>query len=296
MADTRISRILAWFVRHGRTLPWRNTRDPYRIFVSEIMLQQTQVARVIDTYQTWLKRFPTWEALAHGRTDEVIRAWAGLGYNRRAIYLKEAATQVVSSGVPRTIEDWESLKGVGRYTARAVYAITERKPVLAIDTNVRRVAGRLFLGIPYPKLTDDAGIERALRRAGFGKPSHWALPQALMDIGSAVCMPKPLCGTCPFRSACPAANRLLSGRAKKPKRKLNERIRDGKRYPDRIYRGRILALVREHGVADIRTLGAKIDERFIQDEDAHWLKNMVLRLVHDGLLEQRGVRISLPKT
>ena len=111
--DPRITKLLSWFNRYGRTLPWRFIDDPYHIFVSEIMLQQTQAARVIDFYQAWLKIFPTWESLANAKTPQLLHAWAGLGYNRRALYLREAARQVIEQGVPQSEEAWRTLKGVG---------------------------------------------------------------------------------------------------------------------------------------------------------------------------------------
>jgi A/G-specific adenine glycosylase len=168
--------LLAWFERHARDLPWRRTRDPYAILVSEIMLQQTQVERVIPRYRAWLVRWPTPEALAAARRADVIRAWQGLGYNRRAVSLHRAAQQIAATGWP---EDLTELRGVGRYTADAIAAFALGEDVLPVDTNVRRVQ------------------ERTGHRFGPG------CGQALMDLGATVCLARvPRCGACPLATRC----------------------------------------------------------------------------------------------
>ncbi|MGH3035784.1 MAG: A/G-specific adenine glycosylase, partial [Gaiellaceae bacterium] len=153
--------LLAWFREHGRDLPWRRTRDPYAILVSEVMLQQTQVERVAPRYLAWLERWPTVETLAAAPLGEVIREWQGLGYNRRAVTLHRAAQRIAAHGWP---EDLTELPGVGRYTADAVAAFAFGAPVLPEDTNVRRVR------------------ERTGHR--FGPECG----QALMDLGATVCL------------------------------------------------------------------------------------------------------------
>ena len=173
--------LLAWFGRHGRDLPWRRTRDPYAILVSEVMLQQTQVERVIPRYLAWLERWPTVEALAGAAPGDVIREWQGLGYNRRAVNLHRAARQIAEAGWPA---DLTELPGVGRYTADAVAAFALGEPVVPEDTNVRRVQ------------------ERTGHR--FGP----ACGQALMDLGATVCLARiPRCGVCPLAEACPSRGR-----------------------------------------------------------------------------------------
>jgi A/G-specific adenine glycosylase len=173
--------LLAWFAENGRDLPWRRTRDPYSILVSEVMLQQTQVERVIPRYLEWLDRWPTAEALAAATTADVIRAWQGLGYNRRALNLHRAARLVAERGWP---EDLTDLPGVGPYTAAAVANFAFGKDVLPVDTNVRRV----------------------LERTGATFSRHAAQP--LMDLGATVCLARiPRCGVCPLASACPSRGR-----------------------------------------------------------------------------------------
>ena len=173
--------LLAWYGEHARDLPWRKTRDPYAILVSEVMLQQTQVARVVPRYEAWLARWPTVEALADASAADVIRAWQGLGYNRRALNLHRAARQVAANGWP---DDLTELPGVGRYTADAVARFAHGAPVLPVDVNVRRV------------------IERT--GAKFGPASA----HALMDLGATVCHGRtPRCETCPLAHGCPSRGR-----------------------------------------------------------------------------------------
>ncbi len=173
--------LLEWFGEHGRDLPWRHTRDPYAILVSEVMLQQTQVARVVPRYLAFLERWPTIEALAVASPGDVIRAWQGLGYNRRALSLHRAATSVAAEGWP---DDLTELPGVGRYTADAVARFAHERNVLPVDTNVRRVVDRTG--------------------GKFGPASA----HALMDLGATICLARvPRCGACPLAGACPSRGR-----------------------------------------------------------------------------------------
>jgi A/G-specific adenine glycosylase len=170
--------LLAWFAEHSRDLPWRRTRDPYAVLVSEVMLQQTQVPRVIPRYLEWIARWPTVEALAAAPLHDVICAWQGLGYNRRAVNLHRAAQIVAAKGWP---EDLTELPGVGDYTAAAIRRFAFGEAVLPIDTNIRRV----------------------LERTGgeFGPEAA----EALMDLGATVCLARvPRCGECPLAAACPS--------------------------------------------------------------------------------------------
>jgi A/G-specific adenine glycosylase len=173
--------LLAWFAETARDLPWRRTRDPYAILVSEVMLQQTQVERVVPRYLDWLARWPTAESLAAAPLADVIRAWQGLGYNRRAVNLHRAACAIAADGWP---EELTRLPGVGRYTADAIRNFALGEPVLPVDTNVARVQER----------TGHA----------FGPECG----QALMDLGATVCLARiPRCGVCPLAVACPSRGR-----------------------------------------------------------------------------------------
>jgi A/G-specific adenine glycosylase len=173
--------LLAWFREHGRDLPWRRTRDPYAILVSEVMLQQTQVARVVPRYHAFLRRWPTVDALAAATSGDVIREWQGLGYNRRALNLHRAARRIAAEGWP---DDLTELPGVGRYTADAVARFAFDEPVLPVDTNVRRV------------------VERT--GGTFGPESA----HALMDLGATICLARvPRCPVCPLAERCPSRGR-----------------------------------------------------------------------------------------
>jgi A/G-specific adenine glycosylase len=173
--------LMAWFSHNGRDLPWRKTRDPYAILVSEVMLQQTQVERVIPRWNAWLERWPTPAALAAASPADVIREWQGLGYNRRAVSLHRAAQVVAEVGWP---DDLTSLPGVGPYTAAAIRNQAHGEPVLPVDTNVARIQER----------TGHA----------FGPASL----QALFDLGATVCLARvPRCEVCPLEDRCPARGR-----------------------------------------------------------------------------------------
>jgi len=180
MADLERA-LLDWYALEGRDLPWRRTRDPYAILVSEVMLQQTQVERIIPRYLRWLERWPTAESLAAAPRSEVIREWQGLGYNRRAVNLHRAAERIAESGWP---DDLTELPGVGRYTADAVARFAMEADVLPVDVNVARV------------------LERTGGRFGA------ASAQALMDLGATVCLARvPRCGACPLAEKCPSRGR-----------------------------------------------------------------------------------------
>jgi A/G-specific adenine glycosylase len=173
--------LLAWFERMGRSLPWRDTRDPYAILVSEVMAQQTQIDRIVPRWERWLERWPTVESLAAAPAADVIREWQGLGYNRRALSLHRAAQQVAANGWP---DDLTELPGVGRYTADAVACFAFGRDVLPVDVNVRRVQERTG--------------------AQFGS----AAAQALMDLGATVCLARiPRCEACPLAAGCPSRGR-----------------------------------------------------------------------------------------
>ncbi|HZE29189.1 MAG TPA: A/G-specific adenine glycosylase [Gaiellaceae bacterium] len=173
--------LLDWFDERGRDLPWRETRDPYAILVSEVMLQQTQAARVVPRWVAWLERWPTVEALAAAPAGKVIREWQGLGYNRRALSLQRAARVVAERGWPA---DLTELPGVGPYTAAAVGCFALGRPVLPVDVNVRRIQERT------------------------GEAFNHTCAQALMDLGATVCIARiPRCGECPLAPACPSRGR-----------------------------------------------------------------------------------------
>jgi A/G-specific adenine glycosylase len=207
-----VDALLSWYERSRRDLPWRRTRDPYAILVSEVMLQQTQVARVVPRYEAWLARWPTAAALAAAPLEEVLREWVGLGYNRRAVRLWEAARVVARDGWPERLQE---LPGVGPYTAAAVGSFAFDRQEVALDTNARRVFERL----------GEALVPPPGRAADFN--------QATMELGATVCTARaPRCPVCPLRSGCPGP----AARAAAPGR-VRERFEDSNRW----VRGRVVA-------------------------------------------------------
>ena len=195
--------LLDWYAPRRRAFPWRRTRDPYRILVAEVMLQQTQAARVARAYPAFLRRFPSVRALARATRAEVVAAWDGLGYNRRALALAECARAVVrdhGGRLPRDVASLRALPGVGPYTASAIAAIAFGEPVPALDVNVRRVVARSRLGAE-PDAVEPAAVERAARRA-LDRRDPGAWNQAVMDVGREHCRPRPRCAGCPLARGC----------------------------------------------------------------------------------------------
>jgi A/G-specific adenine glycosylase len=199
-------RLLAWYRRHRRDLPWRRTEDPYHILVSEIMLQQTQVERVVPKYHEFLGRYPTLEALAAATPQEVARLWYPLGYNVRPLNLRGIACEAVATYGGRLPDDDTALRGmrgIGRYTAGALRCFAYRRPVPIVDTNVRRVLGRVFLG--PRRLARLRGQKTMWDLAGALVPPRKAYDynQALMDFGATWCtLRAPRCRPCPMKRFC----------------------------------------------------------------------------------------------
>ncbi len=211
MAADPTAMLLRWYARERRDLPWRYTRDPYAILVSEVMLQQTQVARVVPRYEAWLARWPTAGALAAATLEDVLREWVGLGYNRRAVRLWEAARAVARDGWPERLEE---LPGVGPYTAAAVGSFAFGRQEVALDTNARRLFARLGAALEPPPG----------RAAEFN--------QATMELGATVCTARaPRCGACPLRAGCEGPE------APPPRTRARERFEDSNRW----VRGRVVA-------------------------------------------------------
>jgi A/G-specific adenine glycosylase len=199
-------RLLAWYARHGRDLPWRRTREPYRVLVSEIMLQQTQVDRVIPKYHQFLARYPTLEDLARARARDVTETWRPLGYYRRARSLHGIARETVARYAGRLPDDGAALQrlsGIGRYTAGAILAFAHSKDAALVDTNVRRVLGRVFLG---PRRVKRLRGEKAiwdLAESLIPAGRAYDYNQALMDFGATWCTArKPRCPRCPMKAFC----------------------------------------------------------------------------------------------
>ncbi|HEU5287050.1 MAG TPA: A/G-specific adenine glycosylase [Candidatus Limnocylindria bacterium] len=197
-------RLLRWYDRSGRDLPWRRTRDPYAVLVSEVMLQQTQVARVVPAYDAFLRRFPTLRALSRAPLGDVLRAWSGLGYNRRARDLHRIA-RAVPGALPLTPDALDALPGVGAYTAGAVACFGGGVRTAFADTNIRRVLGRIVLGRIATE-REAVEIDRELLPRDAARWHH-----ALMDLGATVCVARaPRCPACPVAAVCRSRGRVAA--------------------------------------------------------------------------------------
>ncbi len=208
MALRLAPKLVEWFGRARRDLPWRNTRDPYRIWVSEIMLQQTRAAAVLPYYEKFLKRFRSVRALSRARESELLRLWSGLGYYSRARNLRRAARYVIShhgGGLPRSSEEWTALPGVGPYTAAAIASIAFGEPVAVLDGNVARVVARLTAhrgDIRSPRVREE--LQRSAQ-ALLDRRHPGDFNQAMMELGATVCLPRgPRCEMCPVARWCKA--------------------------------------------------------------------------------------------
>ncbi len=266
--------VLAWYDARGRALPFRRTRDPWAILVSEAMAQQTQAARAGERWLAFMGRYPTAAALAAATPADVIRAWQGLGYNRRALALWRAArmiSQERAGRVPDDLAALERLPGVGPYTARAVAAIAFGRPVGAVDTNVRRVLGRLTgtSGVREMQALADQVVPAA-------RPGDWT--HALMDIGATLCGPRrPLCEACPVRNWC---RYITEVEASAPPRQARNPAVPFPRTT-RWLRGRILDRLRAAaGDAWVDVVGP------IGDHDVAAVANALQTLVRDGLAQR----------
>ena len=302
--------LLGWYGRQGRRLPWRETTDPYHVLVSEFMLQQTQVDRVIPKYHAFLSAFPTLAALADAPTADVIRAWQGLGYNRRAVNLQAVARQVIAEHggvIPADPAVLETLRGIGRYTAGAVACFGYRRDTAFLDTNIRRVIHRVYYG---PEVPAPLASERrlwALATEALPAGHGYAWNQALMDLGAMICTAtRPLCPACPLASLCRAAPAFLQyGLPERAHRALRER---GATYratlpfkqTTRYFRGRIIDHLRAlppGATLQLADLGPSLRDDY-DETHADWLRGLVGGLVRDGLVALSGSpddpRLALP--
>lgn len=201
-------RLLEWYAQHARRLPWRDQPTPYRVWISEVMLQQTQVKTVLPYFERWMKRFPSLEALAAASEQEVLQAWEGLGYYSRARNLHKAAHQVQSAyggELPSNREQLEALPGIGRYSAGAIASIAFGKDEAALDANIRRVLARVFNVALPARSPEGERILWGLARDTLPPGRAGDYNQALMDLGSSICTPRaPACLICPLAALCEA--------------------------------------------------------------------------------------------
>jgi A/G-specific adenine glycosylase len=283
--DALAGALRAWFRAHGRPLPWRDTRDPYRVLVSEVMLQQTQVSRVVPAWHAFLGRFPTLGDLASAPTAAVVEQWRGLGYNRRAVNLQRTARAVVDhhgGALPATLPALEALPGVGPYTARAILVFAHEQPVAAVDVNVARVVQRAVTGERVaPRRRQQTADDLVA-----GDP--WVTAQALIELGAQHCAARvPTCGTCPIVPSC--AWRARSNRAPDPGRTAPRGAAVPFTRTDRYHRGRLLDALRAGPVAgDEVVIVARTD-------DPDRAQRLAEALVRDGLATWAEGTLTLPE-
>jgi A/G-specific adenine glycosylase len=271
-------RVLAWFAGSGRELPWRATRDPYRVLVAEVLAQQTQAARAAAAWPRFLERFPDVHALAAAAPAEVLRAWQGLGYNRRALALRRTAQAVVErGGWPGTVEELAGLPGVGPYTARAVACFALGLRVAPVDTNVARVLARSLAGTDPADLTA-AARQRLADQALPPAADPWAWSSALMDVGALHCRPRPRCAGCPLEATC---RWRAMGAAAPPSR---PRAQAPFATSDRRWRGAVVrALAAAPGGLDRAALAAAV-QATAAGRPAGWFDALVARLEAEGMV------------
>lgn len=283
--------ILTWYRKNGRDLPWRHTTDPYNILVSEIMLQQTQVNRVVQKYHSFLARFPMIGALASASRADIIKEWSGLGYNRRAVYLHEFAKSIVKRGPwPTTPDELAKLPGIGPYTSRSVLVFAHNADEIVVEANIRRIYLRLFLG--NPKTNPSKDIERLAKRyQPKGRSRDWH--NALMDFGSMVCTAKnPSCESCPFSRRCVSRKTMTKDEMQKVASSIFRTTQPKFEGSNRWYRSRVIKLLQKEDGITIASLGKKIKGDYtIAEKD--WLHSIVEGLVRDGLVVKNGRKIQL---
>ncbi len=301
--------LLAWHREHGMHAPWRESGDPYETMVAAVMAQQTQMSRVIASYERFIASFPTVEALASASAGDVIRTWAGMGYNSRAIRLHRAAKTIVEHGWPHDAASLATIDGIGPFTAAIIASFAFAEAAACVDTNVRRVLGRLSgdEGAEGKRLQTLAGAYLAA-----SEPARWN--QAVMDYGARVCVARPRCGECVIAGWCASRDRYAAAplamvaderaayeaspaqAAAPPARRVRATTRDAPfERSTRYYRGRIIDALRalpRGGTIAITTLPSLIATAPLLADDQ--VREFVAALQRDGLVALAGDRICLP--
>ncbi len=288
--------ILNWYALHKRDLPWRKAGlDPYKVVVAEIMLQQTQVPRVVEKYKEFLTLFPTIYDLANASRERVIQAWSGLGYNRRALMLQQFAQEVVrlyDGKIPFVPEALIKLSGIGPYAAGSIASFAFNKPEPAIDVNVRRIYMRYFHGRDegLPMSREEEKKLYVLVKESIPAGKSCELHNALMDFGSIMCLRDvPKCGECALRNGCGffplysvEKEKVLFVAEKRIEQGMNEK---GRHVPNRIFRGRIVEFVRKHAGEEVTVLelGRVVKKDYV-DTESEWLNGLLEKLEKDGLI------------
>lgn len=278
--------LLAWYDAAHRDFPWRGLTDPYAVLVSEVMLQQTQASRIAARFPPFMDRFPTAASLATASSADVLAAWSGIGYNRRAVSLQRAVAAVTEHGWPRDVAGLQRLPGIGPYTARAVASLAFGQPVGVVDTNVRRWLVRRFAVADRPR--ELQALADALA-SGPGNAASWT--HATMEFGANVCRSRaPLCGSCPIRNGCPS--RGIAAAIRVPRQTAF-------RGSDRAYRGTLLRLLAAaaplHRLREpaARATLARATHRVGPPLDDDAWERLLARLSSEGLIHRSGQEIAL---
>jgi len=268
--------LLTWYRAHGRNLPWRQTTDPYAILVAEVMLQQTQVDRVIPKYEAWLEAFPNWKALSEAPRSDVLKFWSGLGYNNRAVRLHELSKVVVEElggELPKTEDELVKLPGIGPYTAGAIVAFAYNKPGKCIDVNVERIMKRLFFS--RRQEISKSAVERFFL-ASYPRNAR-AYANALMDFGSLICTAsKPMCDSCPLYDECKSRGEREEEKEERAKKRQSRFL-----HSNRWWRGQILKGLNQ-GVKSEESLRSLIGH-----ENRQAFQRALGELERDGLVVRR---------
>ena len=288
----------AWYKKHARDLPWRNTTDPYKILISEVMLQQTQVERVLPKYEAFLEAFPTVKHLAQASNADLLRLWSGLGYNSRALRLKAAAEEVctIYGGIfPKDRALLQNMKGIGAYTSGAIMAFAYHASVSFSDTNIKRLVHRVFVGLELQGWKKSEKEIAALVEEVCDYPHAYEYHQALMDLGATVCRAtKMSCTICPMKALCSAhkeiiENPLLLEEKRVSYKKSTVPFKESKRY----IRGGIVEYLRQaHTVVPLSVLITFVQEQ-LRTMPAEDILSIVQDLEKEGLIvrEEGGLRL-----
>ncbi len=287
-----VEKLLQWYQLHGRSLPWRDTTDTYHIVVSEVMSQQTQVARVIEKYHEWIEAFPTLESLAEASQADVLILWKGLGYNSRALRLQQLAKVLVKDyegKFPQTYDELLKLPGIGPYTAGAVYVFGLKKSTSFVDTNIKRILHRVFDSHELFGWTRTDKEIAVLAKEIYPKQHAYNYHQALMDLGATICQArKPNCEHCPVQEVCITAKEIKANpMILKEKRTPYTTSREPFKETRRFLRGKVVDYLREHTRGDLEDICHYING-YYPDYDKEKLISVMSDLVKEGILNQRS--------
>ena len=293
-----------WYTHNKRDLPWRRTKDPYKILISEVMLQQTQVDRVVPKYELFLASFPTVQELASSSPARVIALWQGLGYNRRALNLHKGAKVVAETmhgKYPSRPDRLVEIPGIGPYTAAAVSSFAFNNDSAVVDTNVIRVLARVFIGKKAMKNSPSRKEFDTLARDIMPPGTSRIHNNAIMEFGALVCKSKPLCGKCFASSYCAGFQEMKKGSLSEKELELLGTPKGGfgtvqSRFEgsDRQIRGRIIAVLKESARVSRKELFSMVKDHLRFTPEKGRFETILSRLEKDGMIESIGGRISLP--